>query len=245
MLQVLICENNSKYQKFLEKTVLDFLGDEGMEGSVYCSNGKVGDIEQSFSKGGTNLVFLDVELNKEYNGLELAKRMNQIDCMAYIVFVSGHLEYVFQSFKVRAFDFIPKPVTKEIIHRLLRRVIEDINVREKIYKNGLRNEADFFRVKCSGEIKLVRKREIVYAEKAHNKVMLFCAQNTISCYNSLENIEKELGAGFIRVHKGFIVNKRSIKNIELKTSEIIMEHGYICNIGGKYKKTLLETIGVK
>lgn len=61
-----------------------------------------------------NIAFIDVEM-RGMNGLELAEKLTALYEKTNIIFTTGHPQYALDSFKVKASDFIAKPVTKRAI----------------------------------------------------------------------------------------------------------------------------------
>ena len=72
-----------------------------------------------------NVFFLDIDLNSKWSGLDLASIIHEKSSDAYIVFISQYTNLVFQSFKVRPFDFLPKPVTKKDLGDVLMEINND------------------------------------------------------------------------------------------------------------------------
>lgn len=70
-----------------------------------------------------DVAFLDVEMPK-MNGLELAQKINELSEHTRIIFTTAYKEYALEAFKVYAFDYILKPVTKAAIERVTDRLIK-------------------------------------------------------------------------------------------------------------------------
>ncbi|WP_279232740.1 response regulator [Clostridium senegalense] len=54
--------------------------------------------------------FLDVDLNKDINGIELASKIREYDSSGVVIFITAHLEMSYLTFlyKVEAMDYIYK-----------------------------------------------------------------------------------------------------------------------------------------
>lgn len=61
------------------------------------------------------LLFLDIQIPGELNGMELAKRIRQRDQNASIVFVTNYADYVYEGYTVNALRYLKKPVQNEDI----------------------------------------------------------------------------------------------------------------------------------
>ena len=71
------------------------------------------------------IAFLDISLGA-MNGLELAKRLKDINGKTNIVFATAYSDYAVDAFSVQASDYLLKPVTKEAVARALERLREPV-----------------------------------------------------------------------------------------------------------------------
>ena len=67
---------------------------------------------------GCDIAFLDIHM-RGVNGVELAKKLKQINPKMNIIFVTGFDEYAAQAMKLHASGYIMKPVTKEKVEEEL------------------------------------------------------------------------------------------------------------------------------
>lgn len=79
-----------------------------------------------------DLAFLDIEM-PVMTGLELAKRLNQIDAGTRIVFVTGFKEYAYDAFSVNAVGYVLKPFSADMIHRELAKVLGTLPAAPKVH----------------------------------------------------------------------------------------------------------------
>ena len=66
------------------------------------------------SDGKCDIAFLDIELGS-MSGIQMAKKLQSKNPKVNIIFVTGHLEYAPEAFRVHASGYIHKPVTTENI----------------------------------------------------------------------------------------------------------------------------------
>lgn len=64
------------------------------------------------------VAFLDINLRAD-SGLDLAKRLNEINPQINIIFTTGHKQYVERAFEMHVSGYVVKPVTPEKISREL------------------------------------------------------------------------------------------------------------------------------
>lgn len=80
----------------------------------------------------TDLAFLDIEM-PVMSGLELARRLNQIDANIRIVFVTGFKEYAYDAFGANAIGYVLKPFSEEMIRKELLKAADIGGTAPKIH----------------------------------------------------------------------------------------------------------------
>lgn len=64
----------------------------------------------TFTKNKFDIIFMDINLG-ESNGIEISKKIREIDDETIIIFVSNLAQYAVEGYEVEAMDFIVKPMT--------------------------------------------------------------------------------------------------------------------------------------
>lgn len=77
-----------------------------------------------------NIAFLDIRM-RLITGIELAKRLKDINPKINIIFVTGFSDYTLEAFKLYASDYILKPATPEQIKLSLSNLRNPIEVKSK------------------------------------------------------------------------------------------------------------------
>ena len=118
-MNILICDDIHDDALNLEKAVKA----TGFEGNVICvENGKDA-IACILSGAKIDLCFLDI-LMPEMDGVKLAKRLRESQYKGEIVFLTTTKEHAFESYEVRAFDYLLKPPNAKTIAQILRRIAD-------------------------------------------------------------------------------------------------------------------------
>lgn len=164
-------------------------------------------LESSHLSSPFSLLFLDIRLNGE-DGIEFAKELRKKGDETDIIFVSSCEERVFEAFAVHPFGFIRKG-------NFLKDASEIIASYVKAKKE---NEASNLIVQTQNNTLTLTLPvfEIVYIEsyKRIQSIFLQYKEKPIIIHSTMEKLEETLSPnGFIRVHKGFIVNYRFIAEI--------------------------------
>ena len=76
------------------------------------------DLLEQAKQGGCDIALLDIHM-RGMNGVELAKKLKEINPKINIIFVTGFSEYTVEAMGLHASGYIMKPVTKEKIDREL------------------------------------------------------------------------------------------------------------------------------
>jgi DNA-binding LytR/AlgR family response regulator len=152
-----------------------------------------------------DLLFLDIEMPKT-SGIDLGKQLRANGNQTPIIYVSSHKEKVFDTFQVRPVCFIRK---YEYLSDLKAAVNEFLDQRQK-------NKGKTLTFQSKLGIITVPLSSIICFEgcKKQQLMNLDGKEESIPVYYSMKNIESTLGDyGFLRIHKGFIVNYRYISRM--------------------------------
>jgi len=73
-----------------------------------------------------SIVFCDI-LMDEMNGIELLRKIGELDAFIQAILITGSEEYVFQGYDVGALNYLMKPVSFEKIRKRFLRAIKSLN----------------------------------------------------------------------------------------------------------------------
>lgn len=235
MLNIVICDDNERVLNNTKLMVEKILSRNMIEGRVVYTAAMPDDVLAFCSKNDVNVVIVDIDLKSEMNGMALAQALREKDRKLYIIFLTGHLEYLMQAYKVKTFDYIPKPVTYDILEQCILSLYEDY-----MEVNSPLADVGCITIKSGSEIYRLRPNDITYIERLGCKTIIHTCTSQIYCYDSLESLQQLLGDGFIRCHKSFIVNEKHISIINIGKNEIVLDNNAKCSIGRKYKKEVVQ-----
>ena len=80
-----------------------------------------------------DIIFLDIEMGQE-DGITVARRIRKIDKSVLIVYVTSHENYMMESFEIRPFRFLVKPVSREMMERCLQAAYEEISSTDSYFR---------------------------------------------------------------------------------------------------------------
>lgn len=176
-----------------------------------------------------DIIYLDIEMDKE-DGISAARRIRMYDKNVLIIYVTSYENYMKESFEVRPFQFLVKPVSDEQMEICFKAAYEDIN------------SGDFyFRYSYQRINHKVPIKDIMYFESNKRKVFIVLAEETLELYGKLNEIEgnlKNCKLSFLRVHQSFLVNYKHIKGQAYDF--VIMDNGKQIPISQDRRKMISE-----
>lgn len=186
------------------------------------------------------LCFLDIDLNSEINGIQLAAKIKQKDPFATIVFVTTRSEMVYTTFlySVEAIDYIIKDTGQNIYDRVRRSL--DI-----VYQRYLSLEEDkdcrVYTVELGESIRTFNIRDIYYFESSSNvhKVVMHHKNGEIEFYEKIKNLET-IDPVFFRCHQSYVINVEHIDLIDKKQRLVQMSNGSQCLVSYRQLKPLKD-----
>ena len=205
--------------------------------------GNAADAVKAVMSGAFDLVFLDINM-PQLNGIEFSRLMPK---HTQVIFVTAYDNFAIDAFKVRAADYLLKPVSFEQFSEAAIHALELYNLRQgvAITPSGTAVLADTgLLLKTNRRLERVDARYILYVEgyKDYVKVVTEDGRSlmTLSSMRALEHRLTEIG-NFIRVHRSFIVNTDRLTHIGKQYVHI--GDTIDIPIGDSYRAALLEYIG--
>ena len=163
-----------------------------------------------------DIVFLDIEM-KEMNGLEAAAWFRKLNEQSKVIFVSSHVEYTLDAFKVAAFRYIIK--NKDTMTQAVQEALDaclDINPEIKQVKKYHFTELDMF----------LQTEDIIYIEsilhdlkfhiQAESNYVFTLARCTLNIWE-----QENHWNGFVRIHQSYLVNMKYVYAYNSKEVELL------------------------
>ena len=231
MFHVLICDDERPTCAYIGQILLDYSEKEKIEISIEEFHTGEDLLRYMEENSDIDLVFLDIELPGN-NGALIGRmiRDNLMNESAQIVYISSYEEYAMELFKARPFDFLIKPLSRDMIINIFE------NYR-KIYENNQR----FFEYKVGKHTEKILLSEIMYFVCEKRKIYIVTNGKKLCFYGNMKELHNTLEAeGFWSVHNSFIINIRYVKRF--KENEIIMCDDSVIPVSYAYKKEVKAKI---
>ena len=230
MLNFIICDDNIHILNKLSKMLESIFIKHNFEANIAFTSTTANEVLDFVNSNKTDVLILDINLKSNITGLELARKVRETNKNCYIIFTTGHLEYAIVAYKLKTFDYLPKPITSERLEDTIVRLFEDISGLPKKY------------IKIDNKNTMVDENEIQYIKRDGMKLVFHTTNKDYEVYTSFNKIMDILPSNFVRCHKSYVANINKIANIEPITNTIFFENNSFCPIGPKYKNNLMEVI---
>ena len=228
MLNFVLCDDNLNIVKKLKEMLEMLFIKNDLDAKVGLCTDNPEKVLEYEKENNVDVLVLDINLNSNISGIDLAKEIRKKNKKVYIIFSTGHLEYSLVAYSVKTFDYLPKPITLERLEVTLNRLLDDLNT----------NSSKKF-IKINNKT-IINENEINYIKKDGMKLVFCTVSGDYETYSSFNKIESLLPGNFVRCHKSYIANTNTILNINSTNNTIFFNNDLSCDIGPKYKNNLME-----
>ena len=174
-------------------------------------------LDQAEERGGYDLYLLDILMPGE-NGISVGKRLRQMGKQGELIFLTSSNDYAADSYEVRAFFYLLKPVEEEKLFRVLDQAVEKLTQREK--KSVMLETREGPR--C---IPLDR---ILYAERADRVMRCHCTDGIVDS-QTLRRPFREAAAPLLADPRFYLCGASFVLNFQhitgVKGQEAILDNG--------------------
>lgn len=233
MLNFVICDDNldmlNKLVTMFEKVFLK----NDLPAQISFKSTDVNDLLDYIKDNRIDVLVLDIKLNSKLNGLDVAKQVRKRNKDCYIIFTTGHYEYVLVAYQCKTFDYLCKPITIERLEETITRLFEDIN--------GAKSNNKY--IKLDNKNTIINQDEVRYIKRDGMKVIFHTNSRDYEVYSSFAKLQDQLPKNFVRCHKSFIANVNNITKLEPSSNLIYFDNNTTCDIGPKYKEAIMKGVG--
>lgn len=151
-----------------------------------------------------DILFLDIQMG-QMDGMETARKMRSQGYRGEIIFITILKEMVFDSFEVRAFDYLLKPLQEKEFEHTMERLLSTLK----------RAEEGKLLIQRGNEDYIVSFDEIRYCEVIDRKIYLYLDSGEImDYYDRMNHLTKKLDARFYRCHRSYLINLRYLESYQ-------------------------------
>ena len=135
VLKMAIVDDDTLFLQDIEKISYEFLKKEKVIASIDTFTSHRMLLYELDEDSYYDLFLLDIEMkdDNDINGIQIAKRIREYNRDSIIIFVTSHMKYTLDAFKVIAFRYIPKNELKKGLEEALQETIKELHEREKSF----------------------------------------------------------------------------------------------------------------
>lgn len=195
-MKIAVCDDDLQELKRIS-SFLDIYQRERKVPLTYNTFQSATELISNVGSGECSILLLDI-LMPGINGMQAAHEIRGFDAGVKIVFLSSSPEFAVESYAVKAYDYVLKPVSKDKLFSLLDAVIAE----EQKPQEGLT-------IKTQAGMTRILFSRLAFVEVMNKKVLFHLADGSmLETSSSLAAFESRLMARpeFIKVHRSYIVN---------------------------------------
>lgn len=231
MYHIAICDDESKILNNIYTKIEGCFKEQGIEAAYFCTTESEKMMEQLQTQK-VDVLFLDIDM-PHLSGMDIAAYLNENKLSTILVFVTSQDALVYKTFVYRPFGFVRKSYMDEELGELTERIVKELYDRKKELT-----------ITKGQEIIRIVMHDILYIEAEGNYLNLYTKTDTIKIRDTMTHMEKELCIkGFIRCHKGYLVNAEYIE--KLKSAELNLQCedlNKVIPIGRSYEKDVRRKV---
>jgi len=180
-----------------------------------------------------DLMFLDIEM-PVLKGIDFYKNLLQ---KPKVIFTTAYRDYAVEGFDLDAVDYLLKPITFSRFFKAVERYLAsttalDNQAGKPVKEPNISDQTNHLFVRKDRKQVKVELEDIVYVKglKDYVQIHLQCGTTHIT-KSSMNQFEKQLGQGFLRIHRSYIINRSKItafsrQDVELGEIEIPIGESY-------------------
>lgn len=217
-LTLAFCDDDAAFRTLLRDAAEKALAEAGFAATCFeC--GSAAEFSVAAGHLSFDLIFLDIDM-PGMDGIRLGELLRAQNCRSDILYVSNMDEKVYEIFPVHPWSFIRKS-----------RYAEELPAVLKEYARSRTEPGALLLSGSGGETVTVDPAALVYAEAAgKTQKLVFASGGPLMLRTSLRDLEELLlPHGFIRVHKGFLVNYQYIRKITSRS--VLLDTGADLPVG--------------
>lgn len=238
--RVAVCEDNKFFREKLKQIIEDYskMNNLRIEVQVYGTGEELLD---DYNKKFFNILFLDIDMGENLSGIQIAKKVRELDQDVVIIFATAFEEFALDAFQVSAMQYLLKPIKVGQVTELLDKALRQIEV------NAAQNlrEKQSIMIETVDGIQNLLIDDIIYIHKHRNHVIYHTELEEYYCYDTMKELRKRLNpVEFVQVNQGEIVNWSKVVSagrdkVVLEDMEFSVSRKYQQEVKDRYAKDIM------
>ena len=156
-----------------------------------------------------DIVLLDIDMPGE-DGVMLGARLAELDWPPAVIYVTAHPEHALRAFSTHAVDYLLKPVTLDKLQKAVDAACRMNRAQTQARHKGVER----LTVRTGRTVQVVPIQSVICFEAGEKYVSACTPEGDYVLDQSLRQLEDQVGAGFLRVHRAAMVAVRCIESLE-------------------------------
>ena len=230
MLRVILCDDNLYVLDYYKSLLKSAASENQIDIKLTCfESGEQLLFNLSDSPNMADIIYLDI-LMGQTNGIETARRLREIGCVATLVYLTTSNEYVFEAFDTNPFYYIGKDEMPE-------KKFKDVFLKA-VNSVSLKRNSYILATVGSTNLRLALDK-IKYFDVQNRLITAHTADSDVEYYYRLDELEQDLrGKGFMRIHRSFLVNCFYIQ--KLSRTQLTLLDGTELPVSAKYSDAVKD-----
>lgn len=176
-----------------------------------------------------DIILMDIQM-KHLNGMKTAERIRQADKNVIIIFITNLAQYALQGYRVRALDYILKPIQYFAFSQTLQEALNRIQL----------NTTSYLHFTQKGSIRRLDSAAITYIEAHGHDIIIHTKDGEITTREPLKEMEQKLDKqSFVRCNKCYLVN---LAHVERVVENTVVVAGEELQISRPKRKSFVDAI---
>ena len=222
MIKIGMCDDDIENMKLVSKFIESEIINQELDAEITVITDNQKTIFDEIYKNNIDILFLDVDFKGiGKNGIDFAKDLREINKNFYLVFLTAHQRYMHISFIVKVFDYLVKPLSRDVLADLISRIKKEFAHDKKIFLHVNKWIS-------------IRTNDILYIEKDGNKSIIVTKQGKTPSLKTLNELLNELPLNFRKSHRSYIVNEDKILRLDKKLGYAYFSKNIYCPINSHF-----------
>ena len=188
-----------------------------------------------------DLIFLDIHM-EPFSGLDFIQANKS---RAGIIMITAYSDYALKGYENDVIDYLLKPVSMVRFMKAAQKALNVITGRMIEQKSSLSIEEHIFvKTEQKGKFIKINYKDIEYIEGLKNYVSIYHNSIRTVALLNIRDLENKLAdAGFLRIHKSYIISIDKVRLIDGNQLKLINNDKYI-PIGDSYRQVVFQKLKI-
>lgn len=228
-MRIAICDDDPSDLKTVYKYVNRFVKENMLEVEINCFSSGESMLRQ-YRYAPYDLLLLDIYMDSQ-SGIDIARTLRETNNTCEIIFITNSLDHALESYRLKAIEYLVKPVSWEEAEKALQRCC-----------SRFVDSSRYIEVKCGRKVEHIRLRTILSVEVYGHQSVFHTLFGDFRTRTSLDEIETMLGGlPFFRISRSYLVNFKKTDRLE-KDGFYLVDGSFIpVPVRANYRKAVQQT----